>query len=267
MHKPAKGVAHMNHRYSTLKCAVAVSLTVMAVGCQSDSSSHWHFPGLRRSHASQRRQSQSQYAEIQPGYSFDQSPPSEPGGGSGIHPGHSTDTPEQYAPTPVAEPAYPAPPAPVPRADDLPPRHNPDIPGSQAPAPLIDEDVRLKNGPVPPQDGLIRGVGEPDRLSPFSVRSIYEKLRPRTTEPEQIEDGPIANRGGPEATTRVVDFRNASDGRVVGQPVKLGLPETDDIEFSGFSSEYRPAVMQATPSSYRHPMLADPTGMPYGVTN
>ncbi|MCA9109617.1 MAG: hypothetical protein KDA52_06700 [Planctomycetaceae bacterium] len=263
MHKPAKGVAHMKLNHSSLKLAAIAVLATLAVGCQSDRSAHWHLPGLRRTPDCQCRP---QYAAAQPDYSFENTTPHQPLDDYGIHPGHSIDSPEEYAPTPTAEPMYPAPPAPapMPRADELSPRGNPDIPGSEPPSPLLEEAVRLKNGPVPPQENQVHDVGEPDRLSPFSVRSIYEKLRPKTSEPAEIEDGPIANNQQRQSTTRVVDYRNVSTGHVGDQPVTLGMPETEESPFGGFTTEYTPSVMQATPSSYRHPMLADPTGMPYG---
>lgn len=254
--------------------ALTAVLALISLGCQSDCGSRWQLKGHQPIFGQRRQQCQTQYARIQPGHSIDQPSPAYSEGDEGLQFGHSTDSGLQYAPEPVAEPAYPAPPAPpslhsapMPSLEQLPPRENPDIPRSQGNAPIIEEDVRLKSLPVPPHTEHVRDVGEPDRLSPFSVRSIYEKLRPSSNTSAEVEDGPIASRNILDSATRVVDFRNTTPARTNVQPVTLGRPEVGDSFSDDHETEVIPPVMQATPSAYRHPLMADPTGLPYGVIN
>lgn len=256
------------------RLVLTASLAIVSAGCQSDFGSRWRLHGVRPIFGHQRKQCQSQYARIQPEHSLDQVPPSPSDGEDSIPFGHSTDFGLQYAPEPADEPTYPAPPAPIPAqpapipsADELPPRDNPDIPSSRGNAPIIEEDARLRSLPVPPRAEAVRETAEPERLSPFSVRSIYERLRPGNSSSNEVEDGPIASRNMLESATRVVDFRNTTEHRPRVQPVTLGQPETGEVLQDQPSPKVQPPVMQATPSSYRHPMLADPTGMPYGVIN
>lgn len=174
----------------------------------------------------------------------------------GIRPGHSTDHyggEVPYAPEPHLQRIAP-PPVPPSRSD---------IPPSRPDQPVIEQEVRL------PQEGsqsrFIKTLQTPRIFSPDGVRSIYDRIRGAAQEETPPKpSGPIAQQRIVDPATQACTYRLPESEET--NPVRLGLPETEDVESHSSSTEQRelPPVMQAGPSSYKHPLLADPTGVPYG---
>ena len=123
---------------------------------------------------------------------------------------------------------------------------------------------------------LIKSLRPPKLFAPDGNRTIYDRLRGPEEEATKKPvaprpTGPIARLPVREPTTQACQYSEVQE-RVVC-PVKLGLPEPILDEELTQVAERRdetlelpssgPAIMQATPSSFNHPLLADPTGVPY----
>lgn len=190
-----------------------------------------------------------------------------------IQPGHSTD-PDQfnqnYAPYSEAPSEF----APTERIAP------PPVPPSSADQ-LTERDNRLPQSSES-EHRLIKTLKSPRIFAPDGVRSIYDRIRGVEVETEQPQTppptGPIAQNHIQESPTRACLYDADADAHE--GPVQLGLPEALDTtpqpwkrtppqeiahsEPSADIATRLPSVMQATPSSYKHPLLADPTGVPYG---
>lgn len=122
---------------------------------------------------------------------------------------------------------------------------------------------------------LIRTSRKPRIFSPESVRSIYDRLRGSEEDPPQNEpvkrDGPIALRQHPASSTQACGYTRMQHG--IAGPVRFGIPEAEGgpllqparPQLKAENGLPLPVVMQACPSSYKHPMHADPTGIPYNA--
>lgn len=201
------------------------------------------------------------------------------GRGTTLQPGHSTDADEfneNYAP-------YAQPPADGAADHIVPPPAPParsDIPPANPNQPLIEQDVNLQNS-ADSESKLIKTLKTPKLFSPDGVRSIYDRFRNSEAEQAPAIDKP----SGPIAQNRITPSPNRhcqysdDEAHAAVSPVRLGLPETDVSPSSAegdvlapttpsvrtvHDNTTRAAVMQASPSSYRHPLLADPTGVSYG---
>ncbi len=107
------------------------------------------------------------------------------------------------------------------------------------------------------RDTTDTGPQSPKLASPFSLRRLYEKLRPKKHETAAPADDGRAS----ETSTRVCEYNEfdpaAPDAPT--SPVALGLPDTtaDDNLFS--AGHHRSAVTQACPSNFHQPLYADPS--------
>lgn len=201
---------------------------------------------------------------------------------SGIHPGHSSDADEfneNYAPYDAeprdagrrsVAPASPRPNEPgrlVPLIPPLVPPSRAATSQAKPEQPVTEQDVRL------PTHQLIKTLRSPWLFRPERVRSMYDRLRGQDAEQPAASkpSGPIAQFPFRERAARACVYSEVD--AVAACPVTLGLPETDSDpvrdqsesltgSFAGYQSRL-PAAMQATPSSFKHPLLADPTGVPY----
>lgn len=183
-----------------------------------------------------------------------------------VLPGHSTDPDtynEEYVPydgepTEAASPQrYAPPPAP-------PVQNEPTVSGNESgPSPEADSE----------EEPLIKTLKAPRFFSPESVRSIYDRFRgSEADKPARAKlEGPIARRRISESPNRHCQYDASANGHT--GPVQLGKPEAVDSSYVHAPYPHanhltrtvssHPVVMQACPSSFRHPLLADPTGVPY----
>ncbi len=99
----------------------------------------------------------------------------------------------------------------------------------------------------------------PKLASPFSLRRLYEKLRPKKSE----TGGAAAGDRKSETSTRVCEYNElnpaAPDGSAT--PVFLGLPDINAGDNAPLVGQHRSAVTQACPSSFQQPLFADPTNI------
>jgi hypothetical protein len=115
---------------------------------------------------------------------------------------------------------------------------------------------------------LIRTLKTPRIFSPDSVRGIYDRIRGSQGEQPHSEpikrEGPIALRHNPLSPTQPCGYDELEVAAT--SPVRLGIPETQDgpllhpgrPQLQSLAEFLEPAVVQACPSCYKHPMYADP---------
>jgi hypothetical protein len=148
-------------------------------------------------------------------------------------------------------------------------------PGHSTDVDWVNEDFRDTSRPGV-TERLIKSLRPTKLFTPDANRTIHDHLR-RQQEVETQDaptpppTGPIARLPVREPTTRACQYSEVQE--LVACPVRLGLPEPilDDAgdtileqheEVAGCRPP-GPVIMQATPSSFVHPLLADPTGVPY----
>jgi hypothetical protein len=116
-------------------------------------------------------------------------------------------------------------------------------------------------------DPLIRTLRTPRVFSPDNVRGIYERIRGSQGEQPHSEparrEGPIALRQHPPSPTQPCGYNEPEVAAATA--VRLGIPETEagpllhpgGLQLESLAGSLEPAVVQAGPSSYSHPMYAD----------
>jgi hypothetical protein len=125
-----------------------------------------------------------------------------------------------------------------------------------------------QSGTAAADEPLIRTLKTPRIFSPDSVRGIYDRIRGSQSEQPASEsarrEGPIALRQKPPSPTQPCGYDELETS--TAHPVRLGIPETEGgpllgpalPQLDGPAFARPPAVVQAGPSAYSHPMFADP---------
>jgi hypothetical protein len=138
--------------------------------------------------------------------------------------------------------------------------------------PAQNSDATSRLDPSRPAAGdepLIRTLRTPRIFSPDNVRGIYDRLRASQSDEPSAEstrrEGPIALRQKLLSPTQHCGYDETEIS--TARPVRLGIPETEGgpllhpvlPHLDGLAGLQPPAVVQAGPSSYSHPMYAEPT--------
>lgn len=190
-----------------------------------------------------------------------------------ITPGHSTGPEkfdDEFAPFDVDEQSPT-------RIETLAPPPAPAIePHVEPPAPRPADKVHREIEPTPAAEGkLIKTLKTPRIFSPDGVRSIYDRFRTpdeegAVTAPPEKPQGPIAQIRTLPTPTHACQYSPSGDHQL--SPVYLGSPESDvppkwtshPLDGTGsVEDRNQPVVTQAGPSAFRHPLLADPSGVLY----
>ncbi|MGD9858125.1 MAG: hypothetical protein AB7U20_24545 [Planctomycetaceae bacterium] len=195
------------------------------------------------------------HAAIRPGYSWDVDDPNVLTV-AGQQPVDQQIVPDGATARRGAEPPMdPVPPSPSPPKDAASRLAQTGSPPKNIPARLFESDVRLKSVYNKEQDPSTREPTSPDLASPFSLRSLYSKLRFRRTQSE----APVAEFDSHRTSAVSGEFGEAGDSNSAGAvvPVALGVPEADLGSAVPRSGSQLPGVEQASPSCFRCPLWAD----------